>query len=202
MRWTGRRRAPGQKRADPVAKEHKDKGSFGAASLAELAELRLHTEPLLTHSHSLTLSLSHSSVHSGVDDMVMLSTISEQGILDNLKKRYQCNLIYTYIGHVLISLNPFKPIPDLYSQRTLLNYRGKYPYELPPHIYALAEEMYRQMINEGESQCVIITGESGAGKTEVRAISSVASRRLPSFALTLTLTLSLPHCVTPSRPPS
>jgi len=131
--------------------------------------------------------------------MVMLSTISEQGILDNLKKRYQCNLIYTYIGHVLISLNPFKPIPDLYSQRTLLNYRGKYPYELPPHIYALAEEMYRQMINEGESQCVIITGESGAGKTEVRAISS---RRLPSFPLTLTLTLSLPHRVTPSRPPS
>jgi myosin I len=127
--------------------------------------------------------------------------------MDNLKKRYVANHIYTYIGHVLISVNPFKPIPDLYSQRTLLNYRGtclcvsrnlraclinfylilvgKYPYELPPHIYALAEEMYRQMINEGESQCVIITGESGAGKTEV----------LSSYLYSRTHTLSLSLCL-------
>jgi myosin I len=138
--------------------------------------------------------------------MVMLSNISEQGIMDNLKKRYVANHIYTYIGHVLISVNPFKPIPDLYSQRTLLNYRGtclcvsrnlraclinfylilvgKYPYELPPHIYALAEEMYRQMINEGESQCVIITGESGAGKTEVLSSFSIS---ISSLSRTLAL---------------
>ena len=59
-----------------------------------------------------------------MDDMVMLSKIDEKNIVDNLKKRHACDIIYTYIGHVLISVNPFKPIPDLYSQRTLLDYRG------------------------------------------------------------------------------
>lgn len=98
--------------------------------------------------------------------MVMLSTITELAILDNIRKRHQNDVIYTYIGQVLISINPFKPIPELYSQRTLLEYRGKYPYELPPHIYALAEEMHRRLTSEATSQCVIITGESGAGKTE------------------------------------
>lgn len=102
----------------------------------------------------------------GVDDMVMLSKISEDAILDNLKKRYNGDLIYTYIGHVLISVNPFKQIPDLYTERKLKDYRGKFRYELPPHVYSLADEMYRKMLSERESQCVIISGESGAGKTE------------------------------------
>jgi len=102
----------------------------------------------------------------GVDDMVMLSDISEKGIHVNLEKRFNCDLIYTYIGNVLISVNPFKPIKDIYSADTLKSYKGKYPYEMPPHIFALAEEMYRQMISNAEGQCVIISGESGAGKTE------------------------------------
>ena len=102
----------------------------------------------------------------GVDDMVMLSDISEKGILVNLEKRFKVDLIYTYIGSVLISVNPFKPINGLYSQKTLESYRGKYPYELDPHAYCLAEQMYTQMINNAEAQCVIISGESGAGKTE------------------------------------
>ena len=98
--------------------------------------------------------------------MVMLSDISEKGILVNLEKRFHADVIYTYIGNVLISVNPFKPISGLYTPDTLKSYRGKYPYELSPHVYALAEEMYRQMIANAESQCVIISGESGAGKTE------------------------------------
>lgn len=98
--------------------------------------------------------------------MVMLSDISEKGILENLQKRFSHDIIYTYIGNVLISVNPFKPIKDIYSPETLNSYRGKYPYEQAPHIFALAEEMYRQMIVNAEGQCVIISGESGAGKTE------------------------------------
>eukprot|EP01104_Vermistella_antarctica_P018073 TRINITY_DN6583_c0_g1_i1.p1 TRINITY_DN6583_c0_g1~~TRINITY_DN6583_c0_g1_i1.p1 ORF type:complete len:1214 (+),score=376.93 TRINITY_DN6583_c0_g1_i1:263-3904(+) len=108
---------------------------------------------------------SYTSKH-GVDDMVMLTKLNEQGILDNLNKRYDNDMIYTYIGHVLISMNPYKMISGLYTDRTLKDYRGKYRYELPPHVYALADDMYRQMLNEGENQCVIISGESGAGKTE------------------------------------
>ena len=59
--------------------------------------------------------------------MVMLSKISNDGILDNLRKRYNDDLIYTYIGHVLVAVNPYKMIKDLYSDRTLRRYRGKYP---------------------------------------------------------------------------
>lgn len=102
----------------------------------------------------------------GVDDMVMLSEISEQSILNNLQKRHGQDQVYTYIGHVLISVNPFKPIPELYTPSTLASYQGKFPYELSPHIYATAEQMYRQMMADAENQCVIISGESGAGKTE------------------------------------
>eukprot|EP01132_Coremiostelium_polycephalum_P007665 gene7665-9430_t len=109
--------------------------------------------------------MAYKSQH-GVDDMVMLSKIANDSILDNLKKRYQADVIYTYIGNVLISVNPFKQIKNLYSERNLLEYRGKFRYELAPHVYAVADDMYRNMYAEGQSQCVIISGESGAGKTE------------------------------------
>ncbi|EFA81458.1 myosin ID heavy chain [Heterostelium album PN500] len=109
--------------------------------------------------------MAYKSQH-GVDDMVMLSKIANDSILDNLKKRYAADVIYTYIGNVLISVNPFKQIKNLYSERNLLEYRGKFRYELAPHVYAVADDMYRSMYAEGQSQCVIISGESGAGKTE------------------------------------
>eukprot|EP01101_Sappina_pedata_P000757 TRINITY_DN10948_c0_g1_i1.p1 TRINITY_DN10948_c0_g1~~TRINITY_DN10948_c0_g1_i1.p1 ORF type:complete len:1073 (-),score=420.88 TRINITY_DN10948_c0_g1_i1:105-3323(-) len=105
-------------------------------------------------------------VDKGVEDMIMLSSISEETILDNLKKRFENDLIYTYIGHVLISVNPFKHIKDIYSERTLQDYRAKYIYEMPPNIYMIAEMTFREMVRECQNQCVIISGESGAGKTE------------------------------------
>jgi len=101
----------------------------------------------------------------GVDDMVMLSKVSESNIVDNLHKRYDADIIYTYIGHVLIAVNPYKLIQNYYTDRTLKDYRGKYQYELPPHVYSVADTMYREMLAEAENQCVIISGESGAGKT-------------------------------------
>lgn len=102
----------------------------------------------------------------GCDDMVMLSRVSNDSILENLRKRFSDELIYTYIGHVLIAMNPYRMIKDLYTDQTLRRYRGKYPYEEPPHVYAVADDMYRHMLSEACSHCVIISGESGAGKTE------------------------------------
>ncbi|XP_056270913.1 unconventional myosin-If isoform X2 [Pseudoliparis swirei] len=101
---------------------------------------------------------------SGVDDMVLLSKITEDAIVDNLKKRYMDDFIFTYIGSVLISVNPFKQMP-YFTDREIDLYQGAAQYENPPHIYALSDTMYRNMMIDAENQCVIISGESGAGKT-------------------------------------
>ncbi|TSK20050.1 Unconventional myosin-Ie [Bagarius yarrelli] len=107
---------------------------------------------------------SHNVKQSGVDDMVLLTKINEDAIVENLKKRYMDDYIFTYIGPVLISVNPFKQMP-YFGEKEVEMYQGAAQYENPPHIYALADNMYRNMMIDRESQCVIISGESGAGKT-------------------------------------
>ncbi|KAI4488427.1 hypothetical protein M0804_005275 [Polistes exclamans] len=74
------------------------------------------------------------------------------------------NFCQTCIGPVLISINPFKQMP-YFGEKEVEIYQGAAPYENPPHIYGLADDMYRNMLIDNESQCVIISGESGAGKT-------------------------------------
>lgn len=119
---------------------------------------------------------SHNVKHSGVDDMVLLSKITENAIVENLKKRYMDDYIFTYIGSVLISVNPFKQMP-YFGEKEIEMYQGAAQYENPPHIYALADNMYRNMIIDRENQCVIISGESGAGKTvAAKYIMSYISR--------------------------
>lgn len=107
---------------------------------------------------------SHQYRTSGVDDMVLLTKITEDSIVENLRKRYMEDQIFTYIGPVLVSVNPFKELP-YFTNKQVEQYQGAASYENPPHIYALADNMYRNMIIDTESQCVIISGESGAGKT-------------------------------------
>ncbi|XP_071573945.1 unconventional myosin-Ie isoform X1 [Temnothorax nylanderi] len=101
---------------------------------------------------------------SGVDDMVLLPKINEDAIIENIRKRYMDDYIFTCIGPVLVSVNPFKQMP-YFGEKEVEIYQGAAPYENPPHIYGLADEMYRNMLIDNESHCVIISGESGAGKT-------------------------------------
>ncbi|XP_063812150.1 unconventional myosin-Ic isoform X1 [Pseudophryne corroboree] len=102
----------------------------------------------------------------GVQDFVLLENFtSEAAFIENLRKRFKENLIYTYIGSVLVSVNPYKEL-EIYSKQHMERYRGVSFYEVSPHIYAIADNSYRSLRTERKDQCILISGESGAGKTE------------------------------------
>ncbi|KAF4377319.1 hypothetical protein G4B88_011154, partial [Cannabis sativa] len=102
----------------------------------------------------------------GVDDMTKLSYLHEPGVLQNLKARYELNEIYTYTGNILIAINPFQRLPHIYDAHMMQQYKGAPFGELSPHVFAVADVAYRAMINEGKSNSILVSGESGAGKTE------------------------------------
>ncbi|PSS11638.1 Myosin-15 like isoform 1 [Actinidia chinensis var. chinensis] len=104
--------------------------------------------------------------HGGVDDMTKLTYLNEPGVLDNLERRYALNEIYTYTGSILIAVNPFTKLPHLYNVHMMEQYKGAPFGELSPHVFALADASYRAMISEARSQSILVSGESGAGKTE------------------------------------
>ncbi|KPP56366.1 hypothetical protein Z043_126025, partial [Scleropages formosus] len=102
----------------------------------------------------------------GIQDFVLLdSYTSESAFLDNLRKRFHENLIYTYIGTLLVSVNPYKEL-GIYTKKQMDIYMGVNFFELPPHIYALSDNAYRTMLMENNNHVILISGESGAGKTE------------------------------------
>ncbi|ONM53004.1 Myosin-6 [Zea mays] len=102
----------------------------------------------------------------GVEDMTRLAYLNEPGVLQNLKSRYGMNEIYTYTGNILIAVNPFQRLPHLYNNHMMGIYKGAEFGELSPHPFAIADHAYRLMMNCGKSQAILVSGESGAGKTE------------------------------------
>ncbi|RHN80100.1 putative myosin ATPase [Medicago truncatula] len=102
----------------------------------------------------------------GVDDMTKLDYLHEPGVLYNLKSRYKINEIYTYTGNILIAINPFQSLPHLYDANAMKRYKGERIGNLSPHVFAIAEAAYRAMITEEKSNSILVSGESGAGKTE------------------------------------
>ncbi|KAI8826621.1 P-loop containing nucleoside triphosphate hydrolase protein [Fimicolochytrium jonesii] len=101
----------------------------------------------------------------GIDDLAFLSYLHEPAVLHNIRLRYLQQNIYTYSGIVLIAMNPFAKVP-LYGQDVMREYSGKRREELEPHLFAVAEEAYRSMIQDKKNQSIIVSGESGAGKTQ------------------------------------
>jgi len=102
-----------------------------------------------------------------ISNLIDLTNLTEKAVLHVLRIRFMRDDIYTLVSGILIACNPFKPIP-IYDKKTMDDYRRSTQDNstLPPHIFSLANEAYNSMIRSGSPQSVIITGESGAGKTE------------------------------------
>ncbi|KAK4697935.1 hypothetical protein P7C71_g223, partial [Lecanoromycetidae sp. Uapishka_2] len=99
------------------------------------------------------------------DDMAELTHLNEASVVDNLHMRYQADLIYTYSGLFLVTVNPYCHLP-IYTNEYMKMYKGQSREDTKPHIYAMADEAFRNLVDEGENQSILVTGESGAGKTE------------------------------------
>ncbi|KAE8282747.1 Myosin-11 Myosin heavy chain 11 Myosin heavy chain, gizzard smooth muscle [Larimichthys crocea] len=102
---------------------------------------------------------------SKVEDMAALTFLNEASVLHNLRERYFSSLIYTYSGLFCVVVNPYKMLP-IYSEKIIEMYKGKKRHEVPPHIYSITDNAYRNMMQDREDQSILCTGESGAGKTE------------------------------------
>uniref|UniRef100_A0AC34G8L4 Myosin motor domain-containing protein n=1 Tax=Panagrolaimus sp. ES5 TaxID=591445 RepID=A0AC34G8L4_9BILA len=99
-------------------------------------------------------------------DLCMLPELTEQTLLDNLRDRFNSGHIYTYIGPILVAVNPFNFFPIYNPKYARLYSQSRRLGALPPHIFAIADITYHNMLRIKESQCVVISGESGSGKTE------------------------------------
>ena len=99
------------------------------------------------------------------EDMVNLTFLNDASVFWNLKTRYQAKMIHTYSGLFVVVVNPYKRYP-LYTHRVCKIYLGKRRNECPPHLWAIAECAYRNMLQNKKDNAMLITGESGAGKTE------------------------------------
>ncbi|KAL9706066.1 hypothetical protein quinque_009584 [Culex quinquefasciatus] len=99
------------------------------------------------------------------EDLSNLTYLNDASVLHNLRERYRAQLIYTYSGLFCIVINPYKRWP-LYTMRAAKMYRGKRRNEVPPHLFAVSDGAYVNMLSNKENQSMLITGESGAGKTE------------------------------------
>jgi myosin-6 len=101
-----------------------------------------------------------------VEDNCSLMYLNEATLLNNIRLRYKKNCIYTYVANILIALNPYFDVPELYSSPTIKSYLGKSLGTMPPHVFAIADKAYRDMRVLKYNQSIIVSGESGAGKTE------------------------------------
>ncbi|XP_018608120.1 unconventional myosin-IXAa isoform X2 [Scleropages formosus] len=99
------------------------------------------------------------------DDLCSLPDLNEKTLLDNLRSRFKQEKIYTYVGNILIVINPFKFLP-IYNPKYVKMYDNHQLGKLEPHVYAVADVAYHAMLQRRRNQCIVISGESGSGKTQ------------------------------------
>ncbi|XP_023369831.1 myosin-2-like [Otolemur garnettii] len=115
-----------------------------------------------------------------IEDMAMMTHLHEPAVLYNLKERYAAWMIYTYSGLFCVTVNPYKWLP-VYNPEVVGAYRGKKRQEAPPHIFSISDNAYQFMLTDRENQSILITGESGAGKT-------VNTKRVIQYFATIAVT--------------
>ncbi|KAL6856068.1 hypothetical protein ACP4OV_018870 [Aristida adscensionis] len=131
------------------------------------AEILLANGKVLTVSPERLLP-ANPDILDGVDDLIQMSYLNEPSVLYNLQLRYSRDLIYTKAGPVLIAVNPLKEVA-LYGKASIMQYKRKIKDD--PHVYAVADLAFNEMLRDGINQSIIISGESGAGKTETAKIA-------------------------------
>lgn len=113
----------------------------------------------------LTAFLRQPTSNKEYSDLCNLPDLNERTLLENIKSRFQNANIYTYVGSILIAVNPFKFFP-IYNPKYVKMYQNKRLGDLPPHIFAIADAAFYTMLRTKRNQCIVISGESGSGKTE------------------------------------
>ncbi|CCF60415.1 hypothetical protein KAFR_0K00600 [Kazachstania africana CBS 2517] len=131
----------------------------------ETETLDASTTTVTENADSVLPLLRNPPILEDTDDLTSLSYLNEPAVLHAIKKRYSMKNIYTYSGIVLIAANPFDKIDGLYTDDMIQKYATQKREELEPHIFAIADEAYREMINNNQNQTIVVSGESGAGKT-------------------------------------
>jgi myosin heavy subunit len=128
-------------------------------------EVQLDSGQRLTVKKGVTLEpLKKASLSVNYPDLVFLDQLNKPLILHNLKQRFLKNEIYTNVGTILISINPYQQLP-LYTANVMQQYRNRGTRDLPPHVFIVSDDAYQRMIDQKMNQSIIISGESGAGKT-------------------------------------
>uniref|UniRef100_A0A8B9RG49 Si:ch73-194h10.2 n=1 Tax=Astyanax mexicanus TaxID=7994 RepID=A0A8B9RG49_ASTMX len=135
-------------------------------TISKTGQLQLiDDEGKVTISKDVTLKSMHPTSVSGVDDMIRLGDLNEAGLLRNLLVRHRDGIIYTYTGSILVAVNPYQLLP-IYTPEQVQLYTDRRLGELPPHVFAIADSCFFNMRRNRKDQCCVISGESGAGKTE------------------------------------
>ncbi|XP_075553349.1 myosin heavy chain 95F jaguar isoform X3 [Dermacentor variabilis] len=141
--------------------------------LGRIVDIGGETVTVLLNGGTQLITAPYRSVHAAeedpnkdVDDNCALIYLNEATLFNNIKVRYNKDKIYTYVANILIAVNPYFEMPRLYSSETIGKYQGKSLGVLPPHVFAIADKAFRDMKVLKQSQSIIVSGESGAGKTE------------------------------------
>ena len=119
--------------------------------------------------------------HATVPDNCQLIELTDQTVITNFRRRYEQNDIYTFTGNILLAVNPYERLP-IYDEKAMAGFPNNALRKNQPHVFATSEEAYQRIKKDRRSQSVVVSGESGAGKTETNKCAAQCSAPLSARA--------------------